>query len=151
LFDAIEPWASGVNKAYEEEPDAEDADAVDAAPVDPDLIDSQQMRMIQDEVGGDTLHELLISFWADAGGLLQELELALTGEDPMRASAVLHTLRGAAASLGLVGCSHACEVARTDIAEGRTPDLNPLMIAMSRTLQATQPRIVEARRAAQAA
>ena len=149
LFDAIEPWASGVTRSRDA---AADDDAADAEPpIDPDLIDPQQMRMIQEEVGGEVLHELLISFWADAGGLLQELQLALSGEGPMRASTVLHTLKGAAASLGLIGCSQACEAARTAIAEGRAPDLDTLMTVMFKTLQATQPRIVEARRAAKAA
>jgi hypothetical protein len=63
--------------------------------LDPALIGAQQMRMIQEEVRADALHELLISFWADAAGLLQELELALSGEDLQRASAVLHTPRAA--------------------------------------------------------
>jgi CheY-like chemotaxis protein len=143
LFDAIEPWAVGMARKHEEEPEPEAEEPVDAAPVDPNLIDSQQMQMIQDEVGTDALRELLISFWSDAGGLLQELELALSGEDLERASAVLHTLKGAAASLGLVGCSHTCEDARTAIAEGRPPDLNALITVLSATLQATQPLIVE--------
>jgi HPt (histidine-containing phosphotransfer) domain-containing protein len=87
----------------------------------------------------------LIRFWADAGGLLQELELALSSEDLTHASAVLHTLKGAAASLGLIGCSHACEEARTAIVEGDTPGLDALLTALFKTLQATQPRLVDVR------
>jgi HPt (histidine-containing phosphotransfer) domain-containing protein len=143
LFDAIEPWASGVTRTHGETADAGEAEVERAEPpVDLTLIDPQQMRMIQDEVGDDTLRDLLISFWADAGGLLQELELALSGEDPIRASAVLHTLKGAAASLGLIGCSEACESARIAIADNRAPDLGALMTVLFNTLQATQPRIV---------
>ena len=107
--------------------------------------------MIQAEVGADGVNELLISFWADASGLLEELELALSGEDPMRASAVLHTLKGAAASLGLIGCDEACEAARLALAEGRPPDLDRLMTVMFRTLQATQPRILDTARDSEAA
>jgi len=113
---------------------------------DPSLIDLEQMRAIQEEVGADTLQELLISFWADASGLLNELELAVSADDPMRASAVLHTLRGAAASLGLVGCSDACEAARLAIAAQQAPDLDTLVTKLAKTLQATQPRIVAASR-----
>jgi signal transduction histidine kinase/CheY-like chemotaxis protein/HPt (histidine-containing phosphotransfer) domain-containing protein len=150
LFEAIEPWASGV--AHSREQAAEVADRSEATLLaDPDLIDAEQMRMIQEELGGNAVQELLVSFWADAGGLLHELELALSGEDPGRASAVLHTLKGAAASLGLIGCSHACADARGAIAEGRSPDLNALMTVMFRTLQATQPGIIEAAAAAKAA
>jgi HPt (histidine-containing phosphotransfer) domain-containing protein len=140
-----------VTRARAETAEPRETAAADTAPVDPELIDPQQMRMIQDELGGDALQELLLSFWADAGGLLNELELALNSEDSWRASEVLHTIKGAAASLGLVGCAHACQDARNAIAEQRAPDLETLMTAMFKTLQATQPRIVEASRAAKAA
>jgi CheY-like chemotaxis protein len=156
LFDAIEPWASGIARE-DEQADADDTDdaslpfapeeaaaPVAAPPIDPSLIDARQMGMIQDEVGTDGLHELLISFWADAAGLLAELEQALTAEDYRSASAVLHTLKGAAANLGLSGCGAACADARADIAEGRAPDVGELLTIMFKTLQATQPRIVEA-------
>ena len=150
LFDAIEPWASGIVQAHDEalEPESEPAEA--EGPVNPDLIDAEQMHMIQEEVGGHVLRELLISFWADASGLLAELEQAVSGREPARASAALHTLKGAAASLGLIGCSNACEAARSAIADGRQPDLDALMTVMFKTLQATQPRLVEAARAAEA-
>jgi HPt (histidine-containing phosphotransfer) domain-containing protein len=117
-----------------------------AEPVDPSIIDAQQMGMIEDEVGTDGLHELLISFWADAAGLLSELEVALTAADHKHASVVLHTLKGSAANLGLTGCGAACDAARVVIAEGRTPDVNELLTMLFKTLQATQPRIVETAR-----
>jgi CheY-like chemotaxis protein len=148
LFDALEPWASGIPRVHEAS-DQGDGKAPDvSSAIDPELIDAEQMRMIQEEVGTDTLQELLISFWADAGGLLDELELALSGEDPKRASAVLHTMSGAAASLGLIGCTHACEAARAAIAERRQPDLDTLATVLAKTLQATQSRIVDAQAAA---
>jgi signal transduction histidine kinase/CheY-like chemotaxis protein len=149
LFDALEPWASGIPRAQDEASDQGERKADNAPPaIDPELIDAEQMHMIQEEVGTDTLQELLISFWADAGGLLDELELALSGEDPKRASAVLHTMSGAAASLGLIGCTHACEAARAAIAERRQPDLDTLATVLAKTLQATQSRIVDAQAAA---
>jgi len=152
LFDAIEPWATGIARARDEAQPADDPGVAGSeVPSDPDLVDAQQMRMIQDEVGADTLQELLLSFWADAGGLLSELEQAFGEGDPLWASTVLHTIKGAAASLGLIGCAHACEAARTAIAEQRAPDLDALMTVMFKTLQATQPRIVAARQAARAA
>jgi CheY-like chemotaxis protein len=152
LFDVLEPWASGTARAHDGDgnvPEKEGsmqknfrADETEQA-TDHSLIDSEQMRMIHEEVGADALQELLISFWADASGLLDELELAVSADDPMRASAVLHTLSGAAASLGLIGCSEACEAARMAIAEQKRPDLDTLATVLTKTLQATQPHIVE--------
>jgi len=145
LFDALAPWASGIPRAHDEASEPSDRETAEtSSAIDPELIDAEQMRMIHEEVGTDTLQELLISFWADASGLLNELELALSGEDPRRASAVLHTLSGAAASLGLIGCTHACEAARAAIAERRQPDLDTLATVLAKTLQATQSRIVDA-------
>jgi CheY-like chemotaxis protein len=153
LFDAIEPWANGATVVHAEakEPEEEEKTPEPEPWAHPDIIDAEQMRMIQEEVGSDELQQLLLSFWADAGGLLNELELALNGDDPARAAAVLHTMKGVAASLGLIGCSHACEDARIALAEGLMPDLDALMTILFKTLQATQPRILEAADAARQA
>jgi CheY-like chemotaxis protein len=149
LFDAIEPWASGINVMRETDADVmadESAPPLSPEPaplppleLDPEIIDVQQMSMIRDELGDEGLHELLISFWTDAAGLLSELEQTLTAGDHKRASEVLHTLKGSASNLGLIGCGNACDAARITIAEGGTPDFNALLLVLSKTLQTMQP------------
>jgi signal transduction histidine kinase/CheY-like chemotaxis protein len=149
LFDAIEPWASGINVMRETDADVmadESAPPLSPEPaplppleLDPEIIDVQQMSMIRDELGDEGLHELLISFWTDAAGLLSELEQTLTAGDHKRASEVLHTLKGSASNLGLIGCGNACDAARVTIAEGGTPDFNALLLVLSKTLQTMQP------------
>ena len=95
-------------------PPAEDlADDVQADDLDP----ARQHELIE-ALGDDVFNELIESFFNDAGELLDELHDQLTGGSPQSIDRLLHTIKGAAANVGLSSIAHRAEELR---AEAPTP------------------------------
>ncbi len=130
LFNAIKPWdiAGATERPETAEPAA-------------DVLDRGLMKDLMEELGEDGLRELFVIFWGDAANLVAELEAAIRSHNPDQASRTLHTLKGAAANLGLVAVASACERARSLAVEGKMQELIALFPVLTRTLHDARPNV----------
>jgi HPt (histidine-containing phosphotransfer) domain-containing protein len=73
----------------------------DAAPPPPVSYDADTRAALRAELGDEALTELDQQFAADLIGICDELSASLKGRDMSALRTTLHTLRGAAANLGV--------------------------------------------------
>ena len=76
-------------------------------------IDADQQRALTDEIGADTLSELLAGFETDMESMLRDAEHARAGSDRAGVDRIMHTLKGAAQTLGLLSIAEAAQAVRT--------------------------------------
>jgi two-component system, sensor histidine kinase and response regulator len=79
-------------------------------------IDYAHFEALAHELGEDGRRDLLVSFWGDLPETFRSLQGAFERQDVKAADRALHTLKGAAANLGLIACQAACETIRNDLA-----------------------------------
>jgi hypothetical protein len=91
---------------------SEMAEFNDAAPVEPDSAFEERRREIVGVLGATGFAELLDSFFTDADGLLVELRNSFGSSDPQLQDRLLHTMKGAASSVGLHALAVMCQALR---------------------------------------
>lgn len=96
------------------------------------VVDTDQIASMREELGDDTMDAVLTSFWTDVATLVQSLDAALAQADMPALDRGLHSLKGAARTVGFVGIAEAAERARDGIRDGRVPDLGPVQAAIMR-------------------
>jgi len=99
-----------------------------AAPtVDADAFMLRRAEMVE-ALGEETFAELLESFFDDATTVLSHLHDALAGGDATKIDRLLHTLKGAAASVGLTEIATVSqEFRKADLTNGRLDQLTKLV------------------------
>ncbi len=80
-------------------------------------MDIAQQNALALEIGEDALAELIASFETDMESLIRQAEMALAEDDQAGLDRVLHTLKGAAQTLGLVSVA---DVAQSSRGEGNS-------------------------------
>ncbi|WP_337181862.1 ATP-binding protein [Shinella sp.] len=100
----------------------------DATPaVDADAFMLRRAEMVE-ALGEETFAELLESFFDDAATVLSHLHDALAGGDATNIDRLLHTLKGAAASIGLTEIAAVSQDFRTaELTNGRLDQLTKLV------------------------
>jgi HPt (histidine-containing phosphotransfer) domain-containing protein len=93
------------------------------------------MRQLAEELGRDGLAELVASFWQDAGALVERFRGACESGDVEAMAAALHTLKGAAANLGIAACVEACDWARASLREHGAVEAPALASALLRAVR----------------
>jgi HPt (histidine-containing phosphotransfer) domain-containing protein len=78
--------------------------------------------------------ELVASFWQDAGQIIDLFRGACDSGDLAMMGQALHTLKGAAANLGIVGCVSACDRARASLREHGAVEAPALAAALLRAV-----------------
>jgi HPt (histidine-containing phosphotransfer) domain-containing protein len=79
-------------------------------------------------LGEETFAELLASFFDDAAHVVADLHAALAGGDAAKIDHLLHTLKGAAASVGLTEIVAASQALRkAALTDGRIDQLGQLV------------------------
>jgi signal transduction histidine kinase/DNA-binding NarL/FixJ family response regulator/HPt (histidine-containing phosphotransfer) domain-containing protein len=91
---------------------SEMAEFNDAAPVEPDSAFEERRREIVDVLGATGFAELLHSFFTDADGLLVDLRSSFGSSDQQLQDRLLHTMKGAASSVGLHALAGTCQILR---------------------------------------
>lgn len=76
------------------------------------VIDAEQQRNLADEIGEDILNELMTAFELDMQDMLYQAAEASQSADTVQLDRVLHTIKGAAQTLGLTSIAQAAELAR---------------------------------------
>ena len=104
------------------------------------LIDSDQQASLREELGEETLMALMHSFWRDADAIVAEIENPVVAADAL--DRALHTLKGAAGTIGFAGVAAMAANARTEFQETGRFD-----VALLRQVIATTRDLVEQRRA----
>jgi signal transduction histidine kinase/CheY-like chemotaxis protein len=117
---------------------ASDADAIAAAPPIAEgdggpLVDRDRRRLLVAELDRETLDELTRIFWSDAEALGTELARALADGDLPAFRRHLHTLKGAAANVGLPGIVEAIDRLRRSEGSPSAEDVGRLSAALSAT------------------
>lgn len=94
---------------------------------DSDAFAARRAEMVE-ALGEDVFHELLASFFHDAAGVLAHLRGALAEGDEKKSDHLLHTLKGAAASVGLTEVASKTQEFRTSVlTAGRIQDLERIV------------------------
>jgi signal transduction histidine kinase/FixJ family two-component response regulator len=101
-------------------------------------VDGARLRWLAEEFGQDGLAELVASFWRDAGDLVESFRGACAAGDVEAMAAALHTLKGAAANLGIVACVEACDRARTSLREHGAVEAPALVSALLRAVRESE-------------
>ncbi|QQR36736.1 response regulator [Devosia oryziradicis] len=78
----------------------------------PDLIDLLQQRSLEAELGVDTMSTLKAGFWLDAHAQFDQIRHARNVNDDRKVDDILHTLKGAAYTLGYQALAQAAQSAR---------------------------------------
>lgn len=78
-----------------------------------DQVDIEQQRALIDEIGQETFDELVVQFRADMQTLLAEARQASDTGDAALYDRALHTLKGAAQTLGMTAIAELAQAART--------------------------------------
>lgn len=77
-----------------------------------DLIDKEQRMLLRHELGDDIFRSIRAGFWGDWQNLLSSLEAALARNDVNEVDKVLHTIKGAASTLGYAQLAKQAQEAR---------------------------------------
>jgi len=94
--------------------------AAQTAPQPAAEVDLDYQKMLRDELGEDVFADLHGQFLADVPGMLVAASDALAASDARAYDAVLHTLKGAALSMGYTGIAERANRARSDMTDGAT-------------------------------
>ncbi len=78
----------------------------------PDLVDLLQQRSLEAELGVDTMSTLKAGFWLDAHAQFDQIRQAHNVNDDRKVDDILHTLKGAANTLGYQALAQAAQSAR---------------------------------------
>ena len=78
-----------------------------------DQVDVQQQRSLIEEIGQETFDDLVTQFRSDMQVLLADAHLASEARDEAGYDRALHTLKGAAQTLGMTTIAHLAQTART--------------------------------------
>lgn len=81
------------------------------------LIDLLQQQSLEAELGAETMAALKTGFWSQTQSQIDQISQALKAKDNRHADEVLHTLKGAAYTLGYSALAEAAQAARR---KGRT-------------------------------
>ncbi len=88
----------------------------EASPGEPDgladQVDVQQQRSLIEEIGQETFDDLVAQFRSDMQALLADAHLASEARDAAGYDRALHTLKGAAQTLGMTTIAHMAQTAR---------------------------------------
>lgn len=98
------------------------------------LIDILQQQALADELGPEMMITLKTDFWRDAQSMLQQARRAIEARDSRNFDDLLHTLKGAAQTLGYAAMATASQNARGQIGEGA--DLTHLELTAQQTHKA---------------
>jgi CheY-like chemotaxis protein len=101
-------------------------------------VDRRRLQELAAELGQDAVAELLASFWRDAGEIVDLFRRACDAGDLGAMGQVLHTLKGAAANLGIVACVDACERARASLREHGALEAPALAAALLRAVSESE-------------
>jgi HPt (histidine-containing phosphotransfer) domain-containing protein len=101
-------------------------------------IDRRRLQELAGELGQDGVAELLASFWRDAGEIVELFRRACGAGDLEAMGQALHTLKGAAANLGIAACVDACERARASLREHGGLEAPALAAALLRAVSESE-------------
>ncbi|HEX8165123.1 MAG TPA: PAS-domain containing protein [Beijerinckiaceae bacterium] len=101
-------------------------------------VDRRRLQRLAEELGADGVAELVASFWQDAGQIIDLFRGACDSGDLAMMGQALHTLKGAAANLGIVGCVLACDRARASLREHGPVEAPALAAALLRAVRESE-------------
>mgnify|MGYP001817916348 FL=1 len=106
------------------------------------LVDRSHIGSLHTEVGADLMQQLLNDMESDAQELIQAAKTSAENDDSKAYDAALHTLQGAAATLGLKALAHDVERLRKTVntapeSYDALKNLTSVSIAQTRTVLAT--------------
>jgi signal transduction histidine kinase/ActR/RegA family two-component response regulator len=104
------------------------------------LIDVVQQDALASDLGEDTVEALVASFWADADRLCDGIREAASSGDMETVRRHLHTIKGVAETMGLVGVLPAVAAAGNAAREGHAVDVACLRDALADTRAAHEAR-----------
>ncbi|MEJ1938318.1 Hpt domain-containing protein, partial [Nostoc sp. NIES-2111] len=110
------------------------------APSRPKLVDALQQDSLRSDLGADTLEALIASFWTDAGRLCDAIQEAAEAGDAEAVRRHLHTMKGVAETVGLVGVVPAVTAAGNAAKEGGPIDVAAIRAALVETRAAHEER-----------
>jgi PAS domain S-box-containing protein len=120
------------------------ADPSSAQAVPETSIDHWRMHELAQELGEEGMAELVASFWQDAGQIIDLFRRACDAGDLEAMGRALHTLKGAAANLGIVGCISACDRARASLREHGAVEAPALAAALLRAVSESERALLAA-------
>ncbi len=110
------------------------------------FIEISQRDALKADLGEDLLATLTEEFWADAHSLTSEVAAGMDAQDWQTCDHALHTLKGAANTLGFGAVGHAAQSLRGRLAQANGLDLALLVQTVQATklaLETTLPTVVE--------
>ena len=120
---------------------AEGEVATSEAPPRPRLIDAVQQDSLRSDLGADTLEALIASFWTDAERLCDAVGDAAAAGDAEAVRRHLHTMKGVAETVGLVGVVPAVTAAGNAAKEDGPVDVAAIRAALVETRAAHEERL----------
>lgn len=109
-------------------------------PVAERLIDPVQQDALRSDLGAETVEGLVASFWSDAATLCDGIEDAVSAGDMNAVRRGLHTLKGVAETIGLVGVLPPVAAAGSAAKEGGVIDVGAIRTALIATRAAHEER-----------
>jgi signal transduction histidine kinase/CheY-like chemotaxis protein len=97
------------------------------------LVNAVQQESLRAGLGEDTLEALVASFWTDAERLCDAVEEAVAAGDAEAIRRHLHTIKGVAETVGLVGVVPAVAAAGTAFKDGAAVDVAAIRAALIET------------------
>ena len=130
LFNILEQWGSTGRARLEGEAGSSEKAA--------GPIDRMQLDALEQELGDDMLGELLASFWASAADLMGRIRAAIEAEDRAAADALVHRLKGSAATLSFGAVAEACEQLRECLQAAEPLDMGEALAALLKSLRESE-------------